>query len=272
MIAVCISTMVLQWKVSHLRPFCLENLKVINWTKCTDIDGRILYLHVSHWHIHIYTCSCVRQTDFFIHSGDGKGLHSFVAVLKNPFTSVCSWIGEKEEKGGESVIGLNSFSPPSLRGLIWLSCAISSFSLSARFYIFLLFLLSFLFIRHCCAAKTRVFHFFCFLHTSCSIPRSVLSSLPQLVCTKKNRIKLSRKFQKVLNRTFARLKRDEIGRTIWRPTFVRLIPPLCTFPLRTHHVLVLTPISHLLFPRKQEQTLFKDLRKRYSSKWILNKK
>ncbi len=26
---------------------------------------------------------------------------------------------------------------------------------------------------------TRVFHFFCFLHTSCSIPRSVLSSLPQ---------------------------------------------------------------------------------------------
>ena len=58
MIAVCISTMVLQWKVSHLRPFCIENLKVIIWTKCTDIDGRILYLRASHWHIHVYTCSC----------------------------------------------------------------------------------------------------------------------------------------------------------------------------------------------------------------------
>ena len=59
--------------------------------------------------------SCVRQTDFFfIHSCDDKGLHSFLAVLKNPFASVCSCIGEKEEKGGESVIGLNFFSPHSL--------------------------------------------------------------------------------------------------------------------------------------------------------------
>ena len=207
----------------------------------------------------------------FLRTPDGFFFHPFLwwqgssLILSRVEKPLCICMFVHRRKGGEGgrisnwiKFLLSPFAFPLFRGLIWLSGAISSFylSLSLSLSAFLHFPsfpseLSFYSTLLCCH-NLVIPLFFCFDPTHILFDSPLCAQLASAVgLPQRNRIKLlSRKFQKVLNRTFARLKRDEIGRTLWRPTLVRWIPPLCTFPLLTHHVLVLTPISHLLFPRK----------------------